>query len=125
MEVVLEPLDEQQPPSEAAEPAADTAAAAPPPAALAEPAKRPRGRPKGFVNRPKPSMKQSSPKKPKKQKRPPSTSSESSESDDPPPRQSKRAVVGHLGEDDVEIPVSQIPECPQAEPGAATQITVA
>ena len=111
MEVTLEPLDEQD-----ATPSVEAAAAAPagtadevstPLAAApaAAPTKRPRGRPKGSVNKPKPLVKQPSPKKPKKQKRPPSTSSESSSDSDEPPRQSTRSAVNQLMEDDVETQV--------------------
>ena len=68
--------------------------------APAAPVKRPRGRPKGSVNKPKPPAKE--PKTPKN-KRPPSSSSDSSESDEPRP--SKRSVVKHLMEDDMETQV--------------------
>ena len=98
MEVVLESLDGDVAPSVEAPVAQASANTAPP--AAPEPVKRPRGRPKGSVNK-KPPMKQPSPK-PKKQRRPPS-SSESSE--DEPPRQSTRAAVDHLLQDDMETQV--------------------
>ena len=69
--------------------------------APAAPVKRPRGRPKGSVNKPKPIVKE--PKTPKN-KRPPSSST-SSESDEPQPRLSKRVVVNHLLQDDMETQV--------------------
>ena len=110
MEVVLEPLDGHDvAPSAEAEPAttADTAdaappAAGPPPAAPEVLAKRPRGRPKGSTNKPKPPAKE--PEVQRKRKRPPSSSSDSS-SDEPQPRLSKRSVVKHLMEDDMETQV--------------------
>ena len=107
MDVVLEPLDEHDvAPSAEAEPAttADTADAAPSAAAPEVPAKRPRGRPKGSTNKPKAPAKEPEVKAPRKRKRPPSSSSDSSESDEPP-RLSKRSVVKHLMEDDMETQV--------------------
>ena len=110
MEVVLEPLDGSR--DEAGHdiaPALDAPVvdSSPPvettvtTSAPAAPVKRPRGRPKGSANKPKPPPKQ--PEKPKKTKRPPSSSSDSSESDEP--RLSKRSVVKHLMEDDMETQV--------------------
>ena len=119
MSVVLEPLDTDLSADGTSAPLDDSVTAVncehaavshPSPPAIASvpdaPMKRPRGRPKGSVNKPKPPVKQPSPpkSKPKKQKRPPSTSSDSSESDEPP-RQSKRTVVKHLMEDDMETQV--------------------
>ena len=114
MSVVLEPLDTDLSADGTNAPLDDSAVNCEH-AALSQPAiasvpdapmKRPRGRPKGSANKPKPPVKQPSPpkSKPKKQKRPPSTSSDSSESDEPP-RQSKRTVVKHLMEDDMETQV--------------------
>ena len=100
MEVVLEPLAEtntalEAPVVDSTESVESVAPSAPP----AAPVKRPRGRPKGSANKPKPPAKE--PKTPKN-KRPPSSSS-SSESDEP--RLSKRSVVKHLMEDDMETQV--------------------
>ena len=111
MEVVLEPLDGSR--GEAA--GHDTAPDAPvvdssPPVettvttsapAVDAPVKRPRARPKGSTKKPKPPAKE--PKTPKNKLSP--SSSSSSESDEPPPRLSKRSVVKHLMEDDMETQV--------------------
>lgn len=99
MEVVLEPLADQDTAPEAPVVDSTESVESVAPSAPAAPVKRPRGRPKGSVNKPKPPVKE--PKTPKN-KRPPSSSS-SSESDEP--RLSKRSVVKHLMEDDMETQV--------------------
>ena len=99
MEVVLEPLVDTDTAPEAPVVDSTESAESVTPSAPAAPVKRPRGRPKGSVNKPKPPVKE--PKTPKN-KRPPSSSS-SSESDEP--RLSKRSVVKHLMEDDMETQV--------------------
>ena len=98
MEVVLEPLTDHAAPEAPVVDSTESVESVAP-SAPAAPVKRPRGRPKGSVNKPKPSVKE--PKTPKN-KRPPSSSS-SSESDEP--RLSKRSVVKHLMEDDMETQV--------------------
>ena len=99
MEVVLEPLTDHAAPEAPVVDSTESVESVTPSAPPAAPVKRPRGRPKGSANKPKPPVKE--PATPKN-KRP---SSSSSESDEPQPRLSKRSVVNHLMEDDMETQV--------------------
>ena len=101
MEVVLEPLTDHNTAPEAPVVDSTESVESVAPSAPAAPVKRPRGRPKGSANKPKPPVKGS---KTPKNKRPPSSST-SSESDEAQPRLSKRAVVNHLLQDDMETQV--------------------